>query len=197
MPPIYRQLFFILLSAVSLMMTCNRCQQRKASEQWGPELEKQLYDVFYLQSEDLKTDEATRKEFANCCIAKMKVLFPNGVGGIGANMSDSLKRSVMKMGAECAGTFSGHIDIWSPEAQRQLKLRFYSFEETKSLMPGIRYEFVDCLAFKVTAEFPHGLGESGNQKVVQDFIQKSRKECLLMVNNKYEQPKKRKTARQK
>lgn len=190
MHPIYRQVFFVILSLISLAVTCNKCQKmeaRNARQAWNPELEKQMYDVFYLQSANLSDDEKARKEYADCCLSKTKELFPKGISSSGAELNDSLKTSILKMGVECANILAKRINVWesAPEVKKQLSLQFYSLKETKMLPPKMREEYVDCITFKVTTEFPHGL-EGSNKKTLQDFIEKSRHECLVLITNKYQ-----------
>lgn len=192
MHKIYRQLIFILISLVSIMVACNKCQQRKAKQGWNPALEKQMYDVFYVQASNFSDDETAKKEYSDCCLSKMKELFPNGISNMESQMNDNVKVSIMKMGAECSKTFKNHINIWQPEVVKQLKLQFYSFEETKLLPVGVKKEYVDCISFKIVAKFPNGLNDS-DKKPLKQFIQESRKECLKLVLNKYQKLKQNKT----
>ena len=62
---------------------------------------------------------------------------------------------------------------------------FYSYAETKLLPEDAKKEYVDCLAFKITTEYPNGI--SGVQKdSLKKTITKSRESCLKLVVNKYQ-----------
>lgn len=186
---VYRQLILALFSIISVAIACNTCQQnqqrKRARETWGPQLDQQVYDIFYMQSARLTTNDDERKQFADCCLAKMKELFPNGIADIGTQMSDSVKVAVMKMGAGCSMVIKSPITVWSPELMQQLKLQFYSYAETKLLPDDAKKEYVDCLAFKITTEYPNGI--SGVQKdSLKKTITKARESCLKLVANKYQ-----------
>jgi hypothetical protein len=189
MHPIYKQLLLGIIVIISIVSTCNKCQKRsiyEASQKgWTPALEQQVYDVFYTRASSIATDEATKKQFADCCVSKVKELFPNGLANFNPNMSDSTKVAIMQIGADCAKTFESHVNIWEPAVIKQLKLQFYSYPETKLLTESAKAEYVDCIAFKVQAEFPNGLGDSKPQ-VFKDFIEKSRVECMKLIANKYQ-----------
>lgn len=194
MHPVYRTLIFTAISLFSLILTISRYQQRQARQQqqaaelqkgWTPELEQQIYDVFYTQSSSFNTTDSVRREFSSCCVIKMKAMFPNGLSGMG-QMTDSVKVAVMKMGAECSKVITKNINIWQPEVVEQLKLQFYSYPEIKLLPQNVKKEYVDCLSFKVTTHFPNGLGDSSSKKDLKKVIEKARNGCLVLVANKYE-----------
>lgn len=197
MNSIYRQVITVSISLVLIIVAFNKCQNKQAAEQWNPALEKQMYDVFYSQSAGLTTSEKARKVYSDCCVSKMKELFPKGISNIESQMSDSVKIAIMQMGVECSKALEHHLNIWQPEVKDQLKLKLYSLEETKLLPESVRKEYVDCIAFKVTAEFPNGLNEEKNKVALQQFIQKSRTACLVLVSNKYPDLKKGKHKTQK
>ncbi|MDB4920074.1 hypothetical protein [Mucilaginibacter sp.] len=182
----YRQLLFALLSIISLAITCNKCRQTKTRQEWTPQLETQMYDVFYQQSASFTTDENAKKEYADCCLAKIKQLFPKGISNMESQMSDSVKIVIMKMGSECALSFKSHINIWQPEVIQQLKLQFYSYAETKLLPENIKKEYVDCIAFKVMTKFPNGFEGNNNKDTLKNVIQKARKDCLKLIINKFQ-----------
>ncbi|MDB5089440.1 MAG: hypothetical protein JWR09_3434 [Mucilaginibacter sp.] len=186
----YRQLFFALLSIISLAITCNKCRQTKARQEWSPQLETQMRDVFYQQSASFTTDESAKNEYADCCLSKIKELFPKGFSNIESQMNDSVKIVIMKMGTECAQSFKNHINIWQPEAIQQLKLQIYSYAETKLLPENVKKEYVDCIAFKVMTKFPNGF-EGNNKDTLKNAIQKDRKDCLKLIVNKFQKLKQR------
>jgi hypothetical protein len=194
MHPVYRTLIFTAISLFSLILTISRCQRRQAYQQqqaaelqkgWTPELEQQMYDVFYTQSGTFNTTDSVRREFSSCCLIKMKAMFPNGLSGM-EQMTDSVKVAVMKMGADCSKIVTKNIDIWQPEVVQQLKLQFYSYPEIKLLPQNVKKEYVDCLSFKVTTHFSHGLSDSSTKKDLKKVIEKARNGCLVMIANKYE-----------
>ncbi|HEX8023470.1 hypothetical protein [Mucilaginibacter sp.] len=194
MHPVYRTLIFTAISLFSLILTISRCQRRQAYQQrqvaelqkgWTPELEQQMYDVFYTQSSAFNTTDSVRREFSSCCLIKMKAMFPNGLSGM-EQMTDSVKIAVMKMGADCSKIVTKNIDIWQPEVVQQLKLQFYSYPEIKLLPQNVKKEYVDCLSFKVTTHFSHGLTDSSAKKDLKKVIEKARNGCLVMIANKYE-----------
>jgi len=194
MHPVYRTLIFTAISLFSLILTISRCQRRQAYQQrqaaerqkgWTPELEQQMYDVFYTQSGTFNTTDSVRREFSSCCLIKMKAMFPNGLSGM-EQMTDSVKIAVMKMGADCSKIVTKSIDIWQPEVVQQLKLQFYSYPEIKLLPQNVKKEYVDCLSFKVTTHFSHGLTDSSAKKDLKKVIEKARNGCLVMIANKYE-----------
>jgi hypothetical protein len=145
-----------------------------------------MYDVFYQQSSSFTTDENAKKEYADCCLAKIKQLFPKGISNVESQMSDSVKIVIMKMGTECAQSFKSHINIWQPEVIQQLKLQFYSYAETKLLPENIKKEYVDCIAFKVMTKFPNGFEGNNNKDTLKNVIQKARKDCLKLIVNKFQ-----------
>lgn len=194
MHPVYRTLIFAAISLFSLILTISRCQRRQAYQQqqaaelkkgWTPELEQQIYDVFYTQSSTFSTTDSLRREFASCCLTKIKAMFPNGLSSMG-QMTDSVKVAAMKMGAECSKVITKNIDIWQPEVVQQLKLQFYSYPEIKLLPKNVKKEYVDCLSFKVTTHFSRGLSDSSTKKDLKKVIEKARNGCLVMIANKYE-----------
>jgi len=186
---IYRQILIFSVSLISIIVSCNKCQKREQKQEWTPQFESQVHDLFYSQSANLTTNERAKQEYADCCVSKFKELFPKGISNVSDDLTDSVKLSIMKMGVECAKNLERHINVWTPENKKQLQLQLYSMEESKSLPKGFRTEYVDCVTFKVTARFPTGLTDSG-KTVVQDFMGKARKDCLLMVANKYIKTKK-------
>ncbi len=192
MHPVYRQIIFGILSLISLMITCNKCQQRKARQEWGPELDKQMHEVFYMQSEKYTTDEYEKQQYADCCLSKMKELFPYGIANMDKQMNDSMKVAVMKMGVECSKSFVNHKNIWQPEVIQQLKLQVYSYPETKLLPEEAKKEYVDCISFKVVSKFPTGLSGNSNRDTLKKVIQKGRKDCLALILYKYKKISKKK-----
>jgi hypothetical protein len=192
MHPVYRQLIFAFLSLISLMITCNKCERQKARQQWGPELDEQMHEVFYMQSEKFTTDEGEKQQYADCCLSKMKELFPRGIGNIDKQMNDSTKIAIMKMGVECSKSFVNHKNIWQPEVIQQLKLQFYSYPETKLLPAAAKQEYADCISFKVVSGFPNGFDGNSNKDTLKQVIQKARKDCLVLVLNKYKKLKRAK-----
>lgn len=190
----YRQLLLACLSIISLIITCNRCHQRQVTQEgWNPQLEDQMHDVFYTQAANLTTNETEKQQYADCCLAKMKEMFPNGIGNLGTEMNDSVKIAIMKMGAECSKSFTNHTNIWQPEVIQQLKLQFYSLKETQLLPPTMRKEYVDCIAFKVITKFPTGLDSNVNKDTLKSTIEKARKDCLTLLVNKYRKLKPKKS----
>jgi hypothetical protein len=192
MHPVYRQLLAAAILLITVISTCNKCQKRQAYQDsqkgWNSAIEQQMYDVFYTRASGMATNEETKQQFAKCCVDKMKQMFPEGVSSIKADMSDSVKVAVMKMGAECAKTFEDHVNIWQPEVIKQLKLQLYSYPETKMLPENMKAEYVDCVAFDVRTEFPNGLGDQ-DKAALKKFIEKSRTHCLKLLLNKYQKNK--------
>jgi hypothetical protein len=192
---VYRQLIFGAIAVISLISTCNRCHKRSVFEAsqrgWTPALEQQMYDVFYERASRMGTDDTQRRQFANCCVEKLKERFPNGPASMTNAITDSLTIVGMKIGAECSKGFENHVNIWQPEVVEQFKLRVYSYPETKLLPEEAKSTYVDCITFKVKAEFPNGLGES-KPKVLKDFIEKCRTECIKLTVNKYKKRLKKK-----
>lgn len=191
MNPVYKQVIGVLLSLTMMTISCYRCQQRSTRNDphpWDTELEKQMTEVFYTQSAGITNDTYAREKYAKCCMEKMKELFPKGISNLDLKMTDSMKVSIMQMGAECAGVFKHKMNIWQPETENQLKLQLYSLEEVKMMPEKLKKEYVDCITFKVTAEFPNGLGENEGKKTIQKFINKSRHECIVLIGNKYKVP---------
>lgn len=180
----YTQLIFFSISLISIIVSCNKCQSRTERQQWSPQLESQIYDVLYAQSANLTTNETAKKEYANCCLSKMKEIFPNGLDNPSTGLKDSLKIVALKMGIECAKSLEKYVNIWTPENRKQLELQLYSMEECKSLPKKLRKEYVECVAFELTSRFPTGLGDS-NQTAVKKFMIKARKDCVVMISNKY------------
>lgn len=192
-----KQLFSILISLLLFVLACNKCQKltaRNEPQPWDSKLEKQMADVFYTQAGNMTNNTKAKRAYADCCLSKMKEMFPKGISNIGNEMTDSMKVSIMKMGAECAGVLQHTVNIWEPEAENQLKLRLYSFDEIKMLPANMKKEYVDCIAFKVTAEFPNGLNDNKGKKELEKFINKARSECIKMLGKKYDVPKSKKTA---
>ena len=107
-----------------------------------------------------------------------------------AQMNDSVKIVIMKMGTECAQSFKKHINIWQPEVIQQLKLQIYSYAETKLLPENVKKEYVDCIAFKVMTDFPNGF-EGNNKDTLKNAIQKDRNDCLKLIVNKFQKLKQR------
>lgn len=171
------------------MITCNRCQKREAfrsaQSRWSPELENQMYEVFYTQSAGYRLDEEARKGFANCCVSKIKKLFPDGIGNIQNEMTDSMKVVMMKMGVECGKEFEGHTNVWTADVVKQLKLRFYSYAEVKLFPEEAKAEYVDCVTYTVTAKYPNGMGYDSKTEL-QKFIDSARNDCALLVAKKYQ-----------
>lgn len=190
-----KQLFSILISLLLLVIACNRCQKLTARDEpqpWDTQLEKQMTDVFYTQAANMTNDERAKRAYADCCLSKIKEMFPKGISNLGKEMTDSMKVSVMKMGAECAGVLQHTLNIWQPDAENQLKLQLYALDETKMLPPKVKKEYVDCIAFKVTAKFPNGFKEHEGKKELQKVINKARHECIELIGRKYDVPKSKK-----
>ncbi|WEK17826.1 MAG: hypothetical protein P0Y49_13560 [Candidatus Pedobacter colombiensis] len=198
MTSVHKQLFSILLSLLALVIACNRCQRitaRNDAKTWDTQLEKQMTDVFYTQAGTITKSEKARRAYADCCLSKMKEMFPKGISNLDKEMTDSMKVSVMKMGAECAGVLQHNVNIWEPDAKNQLNLQLYALDEIKMLPPEMKKEYVDCISFKVTAEFPNGLKENEGKEGLQKFINKARKECIEMIGRKYAVPKSKKQSK--
>jgi len=196
MHPVYRSLIAVVFAAISIMITCNKCQQQKARQQaqleWGPELETQMKNLFYEQAARLTTDEHEKKEYADCCLDKMKQLFPNGLVGASL-MTDSMQAAALKMGADCAKVFKKNQDIqtiWTPDVDKQLRLQFYSLPEVKLLPKETREEYVNCLAFKIEDKFPKGFSTDSGKIAFKKFNMKARTACLKLILNKYQKAKK-------
>jgi hypothetical protein len=186
MHPVYRQVIAAIFALITIMVACNRCHQRQEAQQWTPELEHQLRDMFYTQGKDLTNDENAKNQYADCCVAKVKELFPHGFANLNSQLSDSLKISIMKMGAECSKAFN----VWTLDAKQSIKLQFYSYPETKALPDTVQNEYADCLTYKVTTRFPSGLGgDSEAVKTCRQFIDSARKDCLGLIANKYRKAK--------
>ncbi len=189
MHPVYRQIIAVVFALIAIMVACNRCQQRQEAQQWSPALEQQLRDVFYTQAKNLTNDENAKKQYADCCLAKVKELFPHGFANLDKQLNDSVKVSIMKIGAECSKAFN----IWTPDAKQDIKLQFYSYPETKALPYAVQTEYADCLAYKVTTRFPKGLGDDSEaEKTYRHFIDSARKDCLRLIANKYQKIKQKK-----
>ncbi|WEK20882.1 MAG: hypothetical protein P0Y49_07000 [Candidatus Pedobacter colombiensis] len=154
-----------------------------------------MTDVFYTQAANLTDNARAKRAYAECCLSKMKEMFPKGISNIGNEMTDSMKVSVMKMGAECAGVLQHTVNIWEPDVTNQLKLQLYALDEIKMLPPKMKTEYVDCIAFKVTEAFPNGLKANQGKKELQKFIDKARHECVELIGRKYNVPKPKKTLR--
>ncbi|MDB5155916.1 MAG: hypothetical protein JWR50_623 [Mucilaginibacter sp.] len=193
MHPVYRSLIAVAFAAISIMITCNKCQQQKARQQaqqeWGPELDTRMKNLFYQQASRLTTDEYEKNEYADCCLDKMKELFPNGPAGA-ALMTDSMQAAALKMGADCAKVFKKNQNIWTPDVDKQLRLQFYSLPEVKLLPKETREEYVNCLAFKIEDRFPTGFSTDSGKKEFKKFNEKARTSCLKLIVNKYQKAKK-------
>ena len=143
--------------------------------------------MFYAQANNFHVDEQSKIDFANCCVSKVKEIFPDGFNSKDGPMSDSLKLVIVKMGADCAKTFTAHLKVWTPEAENQLKLQIYSYPETKLIQPGLKKEYVDCVAFKVMQKYQHEIADSIDKKAVRKFVTKARGDCIRLIANKYRQ----------
>jgi hypothetical protein len=206
MHPVYRQILVGVLLLISIIRLCVSCQKRNQhnaayqmvssqnsqmtlnSDGWGAETEAQLYKLFYSQAANLQIDAQAKSKFADCCVEQMKKLFPAGPSQITVGMSDSVKLAAMQVGVNCAQSVAKTINVWNNETLKQLKLRFYSYEEVKYLPKKAKDEYVECLAYKVKTHFPSGVNEENPKKhksVVQDFVQQSRTECLKLITAKY------------
>nr|WP_294946975.1 hypothetical protein [uncultured Mucilaginibacter sp.] len=192
MHPVYRQIIVCIIAFISIVSTCNRCQKQAAARrelgQWNAATEKQMYDTFYQGASGLGSDEDERAQYAACCLHQMKALFPEGLGSVGSEVSDSIKVAVMKIGADCAKNLQRNhppVSVWNADLVKQMKLRFYSYQEAK-LMPGsMKDDYVDCLAFEVMAKFPNG-PQKDNDKAFIAGILAARKHCSKLVLNKYQ-----------
>lgn len=185
MHKVYRQILLAVISLIFFISTCSRCRQRQQeTHSWTPQLEQQMRDVFYAQSARLAINETERNQFADCCLEKMKDLFPNGISSMDANMSDSVKVAIMKMGADCVTPLKSDLNIWSPDVIEQFKLNVYSAPETKLLPQKMKKEYVDCITYKVMAKFPQGLKEGGKDSL-KAFLKIERTKCLKLLINKY------------
>ena len=181
----YRQLIFGFISLILFITTCNRCRQRQIARQtWTPELEQQMRDIFYTQTQRITTNEQEKNDYADCCMSKIKEIFPNGISGMGADMSDSVKIAILKMGTDCAKSFQSFTNAWEPVVVEQLKLTIYSYAETKLLPQKMKQEYVDCLAYKIIAKFPKGLQGAGKDSI-KNFLNTERTKCLKLLTNKY------------
>lgn len=190
-----RTVIALCVSVVTLIIALNKCHNRQIKQYqfehtWTPELESQMRGVFYTQAANIgAAGDSAKSAYADCCVEKMKALFPKGLSTMNPNeMSDSTKIAVMHIGAECSGEIIKHINVWQPEVVQQLKLQFYSYPEIKLLPKAAKSEYVDCLAFKVKTRFPTGLGQAGKDSV-KKFIEKARTDCLKLLVNKYKKQK--------
>jgi hypothetical protein len=155
MQPLYRSIILAVICVFSLIVTLNKCQRKKAKERWGPELERELNNVFYQQASRVTTDEILIQKYTDCCISKMKEVFPNGIGSLGSDMPDSTKAKMIRMTTDCARLLRTS-NIWDAETKKQFGLTLYSLPEVKLLPQDIKAEYIDCIVFKVTAKFPDG-----------------------------------------
>jgi hypothetical protein len=191
MHPVYRQIISGVLLCISLIMACKKCQRRQAYQEqqkgWSPELERQMYEMFYRQTADFPTDDETKKQYTWCCVNKIKELFPAGLSDITEKMNDSTKLAIMRAGSDCAMGIRHKMNIWNEETLKQLKLQFYLYPEIKYLPKKSKDEYVDCLSFEVKTKYPNGLGEENTAKrqaEIRKAIEKARTHCLKLVVNK-------------
>ncbi len=191
-----RTIIAVCFSVVSLLIALTKCHQRQVKQYqfehtWTPALESQMREVFYTQAEKIAADDSSKSAYADCCVEKIKMLFPKGLSSMNASeMNDSTKIAIMRIGAECSAALTKNINIWQPEVVKQLKLQFYSYPEIKLLPAAAKTEYIDCLAFKIETHFPTGLGQA-NQDSLKKFIEKARTGCLRLVANKYKKQKQR------
>jgi len=191
-----RTIIALCFTIVSVLIALTKCHQRQVKQYqfehtWTPALESQMREVFYTQAANIAADDSSKSAYADCCVEKIKVLFPKGLSSMNASeMSDSTKIAIMRIGAECSAALTKNINIWQPEVVQQLKLQFYSYPEIKLLPAAAKTEYIDCLAFKVETHFPTGLGKA-NQDSLKKFIEKARTGCLRLVANKYKKQKQR------
>jgi hypothetical protein len=197
-----RTVIAICFALFSVIMALNKCQQQKIKNYkfehtWTPELETQMRDVFYTQISNIAVNDSAKKEYVDCCFAKIKEMFPNGLSSMKPDeMTDSTKIAMVKQCAECAAILTKQINVWQPDIVQQLKLQFYSYPEVKQLPEAAKSEYVDCLTFKVKTQFPSGLSKAGKDSV-KSFIEKARRGCLILVANKYKKQKIRDTTGKK
>ncbi|WP_207420650.1 hypothetical protein [Desertivirga brevis] len=185
MHPVYRQFFLAVLSLISIIITCNKCQKREAARHgWNPQLENQMREVFYSQASRLTENEKAKNEYADCLLEKVKVMFPGGIAALESEMSDSVKVAIMKIGVDCGEVLSRSMNIWTEDLEKTLSLQLYSLDETKMLPKNMRKEYVECLVSRLKLEFPSGLND-GNQKDYQSKVAEYRKECLKHLTDKY------------
>jgi len=192
-----RTVIALCFTAVTLLIALNKCHNRQIKQYqfehtWTLALESQMRGVFYTQAANIgAADDSAKSAYADCCVEKMKALFPKGLSSMNPNeMNDSTKIAVMHIGATCSGEIIKRINVWQPEVVQQLKLQFYSYPEIKSLPKAAKSEYVDCLAFKVKTQFPTGLKQAGKDSV-KNFIEKARTDCLKLLVNKYKKQKQR------
>lgn len=192
-----RTIIALCVSLATLLIALNKCHNRQIKQYqfehtWTPQLESQMRDVFYTQAEKIGAiDDSSKSAYAGCCVEKIKALFPKGLSSMNpAEMTDSTKIAIMRIGAECSGEIVKRMNVWQPEVLQQLKLQFYSYPETKLLPTAAKSEYVDCLAFKVKTEYPTGLN-TANKDSVKKFIEKARTGCLKLIANKYKKQKQR------
>ncbi|MDP9080779.1 MAG: hypothetical protein M3O71_25460 [Bacteroidota bacterium] len=192
-------LCFTLFSVILALSKCHNRQvkQYQFEHTWTPALEAQMRDVFYSQAANIVTDDSSKAAYADCAVSKIKALFPNGLASMNlTEMTDSVKIAIMKIGAECSSELTKRINVWQPELVQQLKLQLYSYPETKLLPAAAKPEYVDCLAFRIKAQFPKGLSVAGKDSV-KKFIEKARTGCLILVVNKYKKRRLRDTVNNK
>ncbi|AYL96771.1 hypothetical protein [Mucilaginibacter celer] len=191
MNPVFRSALIIALSLISLMFSISRCRQNQARRQqqmqagWTPEVERQMYNLFYEKAAQFTNNDDERKQFSACCMIKLKALLPNGITGTEL-MTDSVKAAAIKMGLECSKNIHSQLNIWQPEVVQQLKLQFYSYPEVKLLPANVKKEYVDCLAFRVTTDYPTATGaDSIDSKKLKRVVEKARNGCLVLIANKF------------
>src|ERR1700744_759423 len=106
MHPIYRQVIAIVFALISVLIACNQCHQREVQrqeqQQWGPAVENEIRTALYDQASKISTNESEKQAYVDCCLSRMKELFPNGMNGVGAGMKDSVQAAIIRMGFECS-----------------------------------------------------------------------------------------------
>src|ERR1700744_4381552 len=72
--------------------------QQQSQNIWTPAAEKTLYDSIYDSARKFKVDDNARVAFAECCVSRIKQLFPKGLD-IG-KVPDSVKRTMSNIMSE-------------------------------------------------------------------------------------------------
>lgn len=168
-----------------MIRLCNALNRSTSSYSgWTPSLERKMYEMYYEQAGQYTENHKGKRGYADCCLESVKVIFPNGLPEGNTTITDDMKIKMMKVGTECVKKIERYVDVWDEESLKQLKLRFYGYDEVKLLSENIKGDYVDCLAYKVKGRYPSGLRDASST-VLKEFIQKSRKECMSLIVDKY------------
>jgi len=157
-----------ILLALIILSTFSVCkaQQQPNPKVWTAEYEKAMNDTLYAQFKATFPNDAQRKQFTDCFVAKAKTMLPNGMESVPPDSLYAVSRTIGKL---CAQEMKGAkmYVSWAPESEAAFKSTLMT--AMSSIEESRRNKLCDCFISELKLKDPKGFS-SPIPKARQDSI---------------------------